>query len=128
MQYFIGTFTRGSTGTATISVPFEPEGLQFTVSRKSSGAENGTSHLSIGKSNNDGSTQKTHCIFDDGGTNAPYTQYYDQYCVAHLARSGGSISRVLSASYDGYNAGTGTIDLDFDAADANYQITMELWG
>lgn len=129
MQADVIRFTVGTTGVTSIPVAFEPQILRFTVSRKSSGAETNVAHFSYGVSNADGSVQKVHCVFDDdNSTNSPYTQFYDQYCVAHIARESGNITRVLSASYQGYDALDGEIDLNFDAADSSYQITLEIEG
>lgn len=123
MQYHLGTFTRATTGNATIihGLGVVPVKGTFTISKKNGGVVSDQGCLSIGKTN--GTIQKVNILFaSDAGCTA---REYTSYCLAQLEDTG-TVSRVVSAAFVSWTASN--IVLNFDAATTDYTITMELEG
>lgn len=119
-MHFCGTFTQGSTGNKSVTgVGFQPVYLRFTVGQKFNTPEDTVAHLSTGFT--DGTRQSAHSVLADSTGN--HTRVDKTKCMTHYIRSGGVLNKNISASFVSFDADGFT--LNFDAADANYQIFVE---
>lgn len=120
MSHFTGTFTAGTTGNKSITgLGFQPSVLRFTVAQKFNVAENTVAHISVGRA--DGTRQSANAILADG--TGQHTRNHSNYCVAHYTRENGVLTRKVSGSFVSFDPDGFT--LNFDAADANYQVFVE---
>lgn len=120
-NYFTGTFSQGSTGNKSVTgLGFQPKFLRFVVAQKFNVTEDNVAHLSMGRT--DGTRQSANAILADATGN--HTRNHSNYCVVHYIRNGsGTFTKNLSASFVSFDADGFT--LNFDAADANFQIIVE---
>ena len=121
MSYYLGSFTQGSTGNQSFSLPFTPTGLKFTISAKSSGAENDVAHFSQGMANS--SVSYAHSIMTT--PELQISRYSSSYCITHYAIVSSSTYRVISATL--VSLDTNGFTLNFDRASVDYQVTVEAY-
>lgn len=122
MATYLGSFIKSSTGSTSLSLPFTPTMVEFTIGSKSSGgAENDIAHFSQGGT--DGTTSYAHSHLADGSVYI--SRVSDSYCLTHYGIVSGATSRVISATLTSFD--TNGITLNFDRASPDYKIYLKAW-
>lgn len=125
-NFTCGSFTRGSTGNASVAgLTFLPSYLRFTICSRT-GTNETLVMYSDGFTN--GSSQKAFSVFQDS-TGARSRTFTDR-CLNHLNRVTGSITEIIKAtfvSFDDNGGGDYGFTLNFTAADSNYTIHFEAY-
>lgn len=116
MAYATGRFTLSTTGLSTFVLGFQPTWATFRVTGKAADTAN---HMSLGGT--DGTNQNCGSTYMDTTGGASFD--VNTKVVSHYERSGGTITEVLSASWDSWTA-TG-VKLNVATANTNYKVTIE---
>lgn len=116
MAYFTGRLTLSATGLSTFVIGFQPTWARFRVTGK---AADTTNHASLGGT--DGTNQNCGSTFMDTTGGASFD--VNTKVVSHYERSAGTITEVLSASWDSWTA-TG-IKLNVAIANTAYKVTID---
>jgi hypothetical protein len=116
MSYVTGRVTISGTPTQTIVVGFQPTWARFTVGGKGSDT---VTHFSFGAT--DGTNQSVQSTFGDTTGGASFNS--GSKLISHYERVSGSITEVLSASFNSFTA-TG-IKLNVSIANTGYSVTLE---
>ncbi len=119
MSYKQTSIIQGSIGTRSITFPFVPAGLRFTISQKDPGPVSDMCQYSTGTT--DGVNHFAHSILS--APNINITRRSEVYSFTHYAMVNNLTTRVISATALPWT--TPTVDLNFDRADINYEITVE---
>lgn len=118
MAFVAGTLTLSSAGNGkTFNLGIAPTWVRFTVCEKSGGDLE--SHRSYGVAA--ASFQFSMSDFADATGGDSFNS--NAHVVQHYERSGGVITKVLSASFNSFTASG--IKLNVDIANANYQVLVE---
>lgn len=129
MKYHRGSFSTGSTGNYTVTIPNIPDiaGFRITVGQLFSGPENDVAHFSEGGS--DGTNSWAHSIMVTDQL-IPITRLSTTYCVTHYDINSNLTYRRISGTLGsiGTSGSDGTITINYDRASVNYQQFIEVWG
>lgn len=116
MSRTTGRLTLSITGLSTFVLGFQPTWATFRVTGKSGDT---VSHVSLGST--DGTNQNCGSTYMDTTGGASFD--VNTKVVSHFERSGGTITEVLSASWDSWTA-TG-VKLNVLIANTAYKVTID---
>lgn len=118
MAHVAGTLTLSSAGNGkTFNLGIAPTWAKFTVCEKSGG------DLESHRSQGIATSTFEFCMSTFADATGGDSFNSNAHVVQHYERSGGVITKVLSASFNSFTA-TG-LKLDVDIANANYQVLVE---
>lgn len=117
MAHVLGPITLSLSGLRTFNIGIAPTWLHLTVCEKITGDT--VSHFSFGKAE----TGSQYCMSTFADTAGADSFNSSAHIVQHYERVGGSITKVLSASFDSFTA-TG-FKLNVDIPNSNYKVLVE---
>jgi hypothetical protein len=114
-----GSFTRGSTGTAIISMEgtFTPSYFEFSIGPRTSTNETHVIYSS-GSQDINLDRKQSVSIFDDGTVSG--TRETTSYAITHYKNVSGTLTKIISGYVSAVDAGEFTVN--FDTVDSAYTI------